>query len=108
VRVLLDENLPVELAFELTGHSVSTVSGIGWQGITNSELLRRASGRFDGLVTMDRSIGSQQNIPAVRLAIILVRAPSNQMQHLRPLIPQFLEALSVVRAGELKQVPPSP
>jgi hypothetical protein len=44
VRVLLDENVPVGLAPDLVGHEVQTVSGLGWAGVTNSELLRRASG----------------------------------------------------------------
>ncbi len=49
VRVLLDENLPVELAGELSAHDVDTVIGLGWSGITNGELLRRAVDRYDAL-----------------------------------------------------------
>src|SRR5215470_17161259 len=41
VRVLLDEQLPVDLAAALEGHSVDTVVYRGWTGITNGELLRR-------------------------------------------------------------------
>lgn len=49
MRVLLDENVPVDLALELGGHEVATVIGLGWEGIKNGELLRRAGGRFDAL-----------------------------------------------------------
>ena len=56
MRVLLDENLPVDLAAELVSHEVTTVSGLGWQGIKNGELLKRAQGTFDVLVTMDRNL----------------------------------------------------
>ena len=62
MRVLLDENLPVDLAAELVGHQVTTVSGLGWQGIKNGELLQRAQGTFEVLVTMDRNLEFQQNI----------------------------------------------
>lgn len=62
MRVLLDENVPVGLAPELTGHEVETVSGLGWSGAKNSELLRRASGQFDVLVTMDQNLPFQQNL----------------------------------------------
>lgn len=108
MRLLLDENLPVELAAELTGHEVSTVSDLGWQGVTNGELLKRASGRFECLITMDRSIGLQQSIPVLALGIVLVRAASNQMRHLRPLVPALLPALAAVRPGEVKQVGDEP
>jgi len=38
VRVLLDEQLPLDLAGALHGHTVDTVVGLGWAGITNGEL----------------------------------------------------------------------
>lgn len=56
--------MPVDLAPELTGHEVETVGGLGWEGITNSELLRRARGQFDALVTMDQNLPSQQHLAA--------------------------------------------
>jgi len=106
VRILLDENLPVELAVELTGHEVTTVTGLGWQGIKNSELLRRAQGRFEVLVTMDRNLERQQNIPGFEAAILVLVAHSNRMVHLRRLVPAILAALKTVRPGELRRVGP--
>ena len=44
MRVLLDENLPLDLAPELLGHDVQTVVGLAWQGVKNGELLRRTAG----------------------------------------------------------------
>jgi predicted nuclease of predicted toxin-antitoxin system len=61
VRVLLDEQIPLDLAATLQGHSVDTVVGRGWAGITNGELLRRMRGEYEALVTMDQGIESQQN-----------------------------------------------
>jgi len=106
VRILLDENLPVELAVELTGHEVTTVTGLGWQGIKNSELMRRAQGRFEVLVTMDRNLERQQNIPGFEAAILVLVAHSNRMVHLRRLVPAILAALKTVRPGELRRVGP--
>jgi hypothetical protein len=40
MRLLLDEHLPIGLSAELHGHAVHTVSGRGWSGIKNGELLR--------------------------------------------------------------------
>lgn len=104
MRVLLDEQIPVDLATELVGHEVSSVTGVGWQSITNGELLLRATGRFDVLVTMDRNLQFQQNLAAAGVGIVLIRAASNRMRDLRPLIPEILQSLSGLRAGEVRQV----
>ena len=62
MRLLLDEHLPVGLSAEFHGHGVDTVSGRGWTGIKNGELLRRMTGQYDVLVTMDRGIEFQQRL----------------------------------------------
>jgi hypothetical protein len=46
VRVLLDEQFPVDLAAAPKGHSVDTVVHRGWTGITNGELLCRMAMRW--------------------------------------------------------------
>ena len=104
MRVLLDENLPVDLAAELVGHEVATVTSLGWQGIKNSDLLRRAQESFEVLVTMDRNLEFQQNIARFELSILLVLAHSNRVVHLRPIVPTILEAIESVRPGELRRV----
>jgi hypothetical protein len=53
VRVLLDENLPHDLIAELIGHDVVTVQGLGWAGVKNGDLLRRAAGQIDAFVTIE-------------------------------------------------------
>ena len=104
MRVLLDENLPVDLAAELVGHEVATITRLGWQGIKNSELLHRAQGRFEVLVTMDRNLEFQQHIAGFELCVVLVLASSNRMVHLRPTVPAILEAMEAGRPGELLRV----
>lgn len=57
MRVLLDEQLPRQLARALTGHDGATVQQQGWAGLTNGELLRRAeSAGFEVFVTADASL----------------------------------------------------
>ena len=104
MRVLLDENVPVDLAPALAGHEVGTVTALGWEGVENGELLRRATGRFDALVTMDQNLPFQQNVAALPLGVVLVRASSNRMVHLRPLVPAILVALESLGPGELRRV----
>ena len=104
MRVLLDENVPVDLSSLLGDHDVKTVSGLGWSGIQNGELLRRMHGRFDALVTMDRGMPSQQNLAAHPFGVVLVKAGSKRMVHLRPLVSEILVALDGISHGEVRQV----
>ena len=104
MRVLLDEQLPVDPTAALEGHSVDTVAGRGWTGITNGELLRRMGGEYDALVTMDRGIEFQQNLTTLAVGVLLVRAPSNRMVDLQPLVPAILSALPALKSGELHRV----
>jgi len=104
VRVLLDEQLPLDPAATLQGHSVDTVAGRGWAGITNGELLRRMGGEYEALVTMDQGIEFQQNLTAGAVGVLLVRAPSNRMAHLQPLVPAILDALPALRPGQLHRI----
>jgi len=92
VRVLLDEQLPLDLAAILAGHSVATVVGRGWAGIKNGDLLRR------------RGIEFQQNIAELPFGVLLVMAPSNRMVHLQPLVPAILEVLPGLKRGQLHRV----
>ena len=104
MRVLLDEQLPVDLAVTLQGHSVDSVVGRGWAGITNGELLQRMQGEYDALITMDRGIEFQQNLSSLPFGVLLLRAPSNRMIHLDPLVPSILAALPALEPGELLRV----
>lgn len=104
MRVLLDEQLPIDLAVLLQGHSVDTVVGRGWAGIKNGELLRRMRGSYDALVTMDRSIEFQQDIEGLPFGVLLLRASSNRMAHLSPLVPAILESLLALEQGQLRHV----
>jgi Domain of unknown function (DUF5615) len=104
VRVLLDEQLPLDLAAALEGHSVDTVVGRGWAGIANGELLLRMQKEYDALITMDRGFEFQQNLSTLVFGILLIRAPSNRMAHLKPLVASILEALPAVKPGQLHRL----
>lgn len=82
-----------------------TVQGLGWAGVKNGALLRvaRAAG-FRVLVTVDRRMEYQQDIPRSGLALVVLRAPSTRMRDLLPLVPALLAALPAVRAGEVTHV----
>jgi predicted nuclease of predicted toxin-antitoxin system len=101
MRVVLDECLPKRLARELPGHEVTTVPAAGFAGLVNGELLRRISGNYEVFVTIDGNLTAQQNMKGLSFAVIVLRAHSNKIEDIRPLIPQILEALSVAEPGQV-------
>ena len=104
MRVLLDENLPHDLIEPLSKHDVSTVQGMGWAGVENGELLRRAGGHIEAFVTMDRKLQHEQTLSVLPFGVVLVVARSNRVQDLVPLVPAILAALDRIQAGRLEQV----
>ncbi len=95
MRILLDENLPHQIRLELPGHDVFTVAYLGWSGVENGELLRRAAtAGFDAFVTNDRGLEYQQNLTALPLAVVVILTPANTVEALRPALPALLTALA--------------
>jgi predicted nuclease of predicted toxin-antitoxin system len=105
VRVLLDEQLPRQLAQALPGHDVRTVQQEGWAGLANGELLRRASeAGFQVFLTADQNLQFQQNLARSPLYVIVLVAPSNALEDLLPLLPAVLQAIPDVRPGHVQRV----
>jgi hypothetical protein len=104
VRVLLDESIPIDFALELPALKAETVIGLGWAGLKNGALLRQAVGQFDVLVTMDKNLQFQQNLAAHAIAVVLIRAHSNRVDDLRPLVPQIVDAVAAIQPGKIRVV----
>lgn len=105
MRVLLDEQLPRQLAREIVGHDVSSVQREGWAGLGNGKLLRAASDRgFDAFVTSDQNLQFQQNLGSISLRIIVLHAVSNAIEDLRPLLPGLSAALEDADIGIVRHV----
>jgi len=84
---------------------VRTVRQESWAGLTNGELLDRAEAAgFVALVTGDQSLEFQQNIAKRRLGVVVLKAASNAIEDLLPLVPGILAALAGLRAGTVSRV----
>jgi hypothetical protein len=81
-----------------------TVRDGGWAAKKNGELLQAAQHEFDALVTMDRGLPHQQNMESLDLAVILVRAVSNRLEDLEPLIDQIEDSAGKAEPGTLSIV----
>jgi len=104
VNVLLDEYVPARLARELAPHSVTTVQRRGWAGIKNGDLLALAQNEFHVLITVDRKISEEQDLTKFTIAVMLLRAATNRLEHLRPLAGRILEKLADAPAGAITVV----
>jgi hypothetical protein len=102
LRILIDECVPRALKRYLRTHDVVlTVPEAGFAGLKNGQLLREAEGNFEAFITTDKSLQHQQNLSAWSIAFVLLRAVSNDIADLEPLVPQLAARLADVAPGTL-------
>ena len=104
MRVFVDECVDWRLARDITGHEVRTARQMAWTTIKNGDLLALAAKEFDVFLTVDRNLSFQQNIPAFAIAVIVMRASSNRLADLRPLIPELLARIPGAKKGAVEYV----
>ena len=104
MRILLDEGVPDIIKRRLTQFSIATVQELGWRGIKNGVLLDLMAGSFEVIITTDKNLRFQQNLPKRRLAAIIL--PSNRMRIVKPLMPEIASAIETVRDGETIELKP--
>jgi hypothetical protein len=75
---------------------------MGWTGIKNGELLRRAEEQFDVFVTADQKLRYQQNLSGRKLAFIVI--PTNQVRAVVGLLPVIEDGLKRAQPGTLIEI----
>jgi hypothetical protein len=105
VKLLLDEDLPVDFRHLVTGHDVFTVEYMGWKGTRNGRLLAlAAAGGFDALITGDGSIEFQQNLSTLPVGVIVLDVQTMSLPDLTPVVPNLLAALTSFKPRTLTRV----
>ena len=59
---------------------------------------------FDVSMTLDKSLPYQQSLLSGRIAVVIVRARSNRIQDLLPVIPECLAALERIQPRQVVRV----
>lgn len=77
---------------------------MGWAGLKNGELLRVAAGQFEAFITVDRNLPAQQRIEQLPLGVVVIGAPRNDIDTLRPLMGSVRAALERIRPGQLVRI----
>lgn len=81
-----------------------TVQGLGWAGVKNGELLRRATGQVEAFLTMDHNLGHEHDLTVLSFGVVVIHARSNRVQDLLPLIGAIQEALARIGPGRVERV----
>jgi len=102
MRVLLDENFPLELVRDLVGHDCTHVVSQGWQGTKNGQLLALASeAGFDVLLTFDAGIPKDHDISQRSISVFVVQPEGQGPKATRALIGDILTALESWEPGQV-------
>jgi predicted nuclease of predicted toxin-antitoxin system len=102
VRILIDECVDERLRHDFSGHDCQTARYAGFAGLKNGHLLSAAEkAGFEVIVTVDQNIPYQQDLQNRNIAILILRAPTNRLLHLKQVIPAALKALTVIKPREV-------
>lgn len=102
MRILFDQGTPVPLRDFLIGHEVVTAFELGWSEISNGDLLEKAEGEFDLLVTTDKQLQYQQNLSSRRLAILVL--PYASWIKLRKHAEKIASAITAMHPGSYEEL----
>ena len=92
MNVLFDQGTPFPLRKYLTLHQVSTAYELGWQTLTNGDLLKQAElNGFEVLVTTDQNLKYQQNLSNRVIAIVVLTSTS--WPRLQKIVPEIVIAV---------------
>ena len=100
MKLLLDECIDRRLAREFSEQKIKTVSQMGWSGTKNGRLLALAEKEFDVFITVDRNLSFEQNLSKLDIAVVVLKAYSNRLSNLKPLVPKIIEILPNLNKGQ--------
>ena len=103
MKVLLDHNVPRQLAPLLKGREIRTARQMSWDELRNGDLLRSGGGAgFEAMVTGDQSIFYQQNNKQRRIAlVVLSNADCFVLEYFAS---EIVDALAKAQAGSFARV----
>jgi len=101
---LLDECLWPGLASALPPFDCRTVWAEGWSGLTDSELIERARGRYTAILTSDRRFGRSRSLTPPDPAIVILGPRLDRPDHMLALAPAIIRCLSGIQQATVAEV----
>ena len=101
MKILLDNNVPRLLAYNLPNHEVDTAFRRNWHTLTNGELLDRAeSDEYQLLITADQRIPYQQNLSSRNIGVLIITR--NERQDVTNAIAAINDTVNSMSPGETR------
>ncbi|MDX2302188.1 MAG: hypothetical protein NW226_05275 [Microscillaceae bacterium] len=94
MKVLLDENIDIRFkrAFAESIHEIYTVRDMGWNGISNGQLLQKMSeAGFEALLAVDKNLPYQQNQDHLTVSVFILDVQRNVLANLIPFVSKLLD-----------------
>lgn len=103
MRILFDHGTPAPLQSFFTDHSVHKAKDLGWDTLSNGDLLKAAEeAGFDVLLTTDKNIRFQQNLSRFSIAVVVLANPTWPM--LGRYVKRVIEAAISAKPGSYCEV----
>ena len=105
MKILLDECIPRKFKNSLADHECLTVPEAGLAGKKNGELLSIAEHQgYTIFLTTDKGVEYEQNLKRRSIAIMILRAKSNRLGDLVPLVEDCVRQIGSIRAGQIVRI----
>ena len=103
MRIVLDGNVPEDLASDFVGHDCGHVVALGLSGIKNGKLLDLLEeAGFQVLLTFDKGMPNQQRLVGRRIAIFVLKPDGQGLRAVQALVSEVLLALLDVQEAEVR------
>lgn len=102
MRILVDEDVPVQINQGPTTHNVRTVQQMGWGSLDNGELLALSEGRFDVFITADKNLKHQQNLSGLNIAVL--QLSTNKRRPIEGNFPRIRDAVDGLKPGDFVEL----
>ena len=103
MRILFDHDVPRPLRGHLIGHEVDTAREMGWEELSNGNLLDEVGrNNYHAIITADQKIPYQQNLTHRPFGIVILL--SNNWPQVRGKITDIQAALEGIQPGEVREV----
>ncbi|MEQ1472639.1 MAG: hypothetical protein ABLQ96_02395 [Candidatus Acidiferrum sp.] len=101
--VLFDHGTPAPLRSFLAGHTVRESKELGWDRLSNGELLRAAEeAAFEVFLTTDKNIRHQQNLSQRVMAIVVLG--NSRWPVLQRYVDRVVKAVNTAKPGTYFEV----
>jgi hypothetical protein len=101
--ILFDHGTPAPLQMHLPGHIVKKTKDLGWDTLSNGELLNAAeAAAFEVFLTTDKNIRHQQNLAKRAIAIVVLG--NSRWPVVQRFVDRVLAAVNAAKPGVYVEV----